>query len=251
ARGALAHPGRGTRGLCVENRGERGQRDRGDERRPAERRAVTARAERAGDVLASERRPDRYAVGERLGQRHDVGLHTGVLVAPEAPCPSDAGLDLVEDQQRARLVAELAKPRKIVVVRNVPTALTLDRLHYHRTGAVVDRALHRVQVVVGHVLEAGDERLEAVLVLLLPGGGERAHGAAVERIPRGDDLPPIRGHAFLAILARQLDGRLVGLGPGVGEKHAVGERLLAQQLGQADLGGRVIEVRQLEPARRN
>ena len=100
------------------------------------------------------------------------------------------------------------------------------------------------------MLEAGNERLESVLVLLLAGRRQGAHRAAVEGVPGRDDLPAVRGEPLLGVLPRELDRRLVGLRPRVAEEHAIGERVLAQQLGQVDLRGRVIEVRHVEQRRR-
>ena len=54
-------------------------------------------------------------------------------------------------------------------------------------------------------------------------------------------LPPIR-----KILARQLDGRLVGLGPAVAEKDPVRKTVVHEPLGQLDLGPRVVEVGYVE-----
>src|SRR2546425_3524288 len=82
----------------------------GDERRPPERRAVRAGTQRTRDLVAREHRADRDAVGEGLREGHDVGLDPRVLVRPEPARPGDPGLDLVEDQERPRLVAELAEP---------------------------------------------------------------------------------------------------------------------------------------------
>src|SRR3989449_10958353 len=131
---------------------------------------------------AREHRADRDAVGEGLREGHDVGLDPRVLVRPEPARPGDPGLDLVEDQERPRLVAELAEPGQVVVVGNVDASLPLDRLDDDRRRTVVERALHGAEVVVRHVLEAGDERLEALAVLLLAGGRHGGEGPAVEGV---------------------------------------------------------------------
>ena len=46
------------------------------------------------------------------------GVDARVLVGPELPGAAHAGLDLVEDEEDARLVAELAEPGQIAVVRD-------------------------------------------------------------------------------------------------------------------------------------
>src|SRR2546425_7372309 len=96
-----------------------------------------------------------------------------------------------------------AKPRQVVVVGNVDASLPLDRLDDDRRRTVVERALHGAEVVVRHVLEAGDERLEALAVLLLAGGRHGGEGPAVEGVLRGDDLIAGRGVALLCVLAPQ------------------------------------------------
>src|SRR5262245_43089876 len=236
--------------LAVEHGGHGGQRDRGDERRPAEGRSMGSRYQDAGDILARQHGADRHAVGKRFRERHDVRLDPVVLIGPEPPGPRDAGLDLVDDEERARLVAELAQPAQVVVVGQVHAALALDAFHDDASGAVVDRALHRAQVVVGHVLEAGHQGLKAVLVLLLAGRRQGREGAPVERVAGGHELDAVRRDPLACILAGDLERRLVGLGAGVREEHAVGERMLDEQLGQVDLRRRVIEVGDVQERRR-
>ena len=71
---------------------------------------------------------------ERLGAGEHVGPDRGLLVGPERPGPPDPGLDLVEDQQRADLVAGLAGRQQRLVADRVDPALALDRLDQHRGG---------------------------------------------------------------------------------------------------------------------
>ena len=49
--------------------------------------------------------PDRQTVGEGLGHANDVRHDAGVLEGPHPAGPSDAGLDLVADEQDAVLIA--------------------------------------------------------------------------------------------------------------------------------------------------
>lgn len=76
-----------------------------DERPARERRAVVPWGDARCDVLRHEHGADGQAVGERLGEGHDVGAEVLVrLVRPQAPAAPDARLHLVDDDQRACLI---------------------------------------------------------------------------------------------------------------------------------------------------
>src|SRR5205807_473775 len=170
-------------------------RPRGTHRRP------TRRARRARPRSGAPCRGRRERPGSRPGwcgaRPSDIG--------PSGP--RDTRLDLVDDEEGTRLIAELPEPAQVVLVGDVDPALALDALDEHAGGAVIDRALHRAQVVVGHVLEAGHQWLEAVMVLLLAGGRDRRERAPVERVPRGDELDPVRGDPLAGVLPGELEGR--------------------------------------------
>jgi hypothetical protein len=55
-----------------------------------------------------DKRGQRHTAAEALGKGHDVGRYTGMLVAEDPTGAADPGLDLVEDQQHAALVAQRA-----------------------------------------------------------------------------------------------------------------------------------------------
>ncbi len=115
-------------------------------------------------------------------------------------------------------------------------ALALHRLDHHR-GHVAGghRRLQLGDVVEVDVAEATGQRLVAFLVLGLRGGGDRGQGAAVEAAAEGDDHALLRRAALRAgPLAHQLDRRLVGLGAGIAQEHALGEAAGADEfLGKA------------------
>ena len=78
----------------------------GGQRLPAEGGGVVARAERRGHLVARPAGPDGHAVAERLGHGDHVGPHAVVLEAEPAAGAAQAGLDLVDHEQDAPLVAE-------------------------------------------------------------------------------------------------------------------------------------------------
>src|SRR2546429_8025192 len=131
-----------------------------------------------------------------------------MLVGPEVAGASNACLDLVEDEEVARLVAELAEAGQVAVVGHDDAALALDGLDEHGGRPAVDGALEGLQVVVGDVLEAGGKRLEAVVVLLLGGCRHGGQGPAVEAAVHADDVAAVASAVLLGPLPGELDGRL-------------------------------------------
>ena len=85
------------------------------------------------------------------------------------------------------------------------------------------------------MLEPVQQRIKKTLYLLLAGGRNRGHGAAMEGIGGGDDFVALRSIGVAAVLAGQLDGRLVGLGAAVAEEGLIGKGVVAEQLRQFDL----------------
>ena len=133
--------------------------------------------------------------GQGLGAGQDVGLDAVMLVGEPLAGPAQAGLDLVEDQQDAPLVAEPADPFEVAGSREVDPPFALDRLDHDGGGLVVERGGQGLQVVVRDVREAGDHRLEAGVILGLGRGREGGVGPAVEAALHRHDLVPARGVA--------------------------------------------------------
>ena len=72
----------------------------------AEGAAVIAGRRDPGGAVGDEQRADRQAVREALRERDRVGRDAELLPGEEPAGPADAGLHLVEDEQRAVLVGE-------------------------------------------------------------------------------------------------------------------------------------------------
>jgi hypothetical protein len=89
------------------------------------------------------------------------------------------------------------------------------------TAAVASTASVEGVDVPGGTWGTRGQRLEGGLLGGLAGGGQRGEGAAVEGVEQRDDLGSGRAPVGLPPAAGQLDGRLVGGGPAVGEEHPV------------------------------
>jgi hypothetical protein len=86
------------------------------------------------------------------------------------------------------------------------------------------------------------------LDLAAAGRGQRRHGAAVEGLFHHDDGRHLDALA-VAIQARQLDRRLVGLAARVAEEGAVHAGQFAQPVGQFFLARHAIQVRRMDQGR--
>ena len=62
-----------------------------------------------GGLLGGQHCPEREAAADALGHRHHVGRNAGPLVGEQLAGAAHAGLHLVEHQQQAVLVAQLAQ----------------------------------------------------------------------------------------------------------------------------------------------
>ena len=115
--------------------------------------------------------------------------------------------------------------------------------------AVGPGGLHRRQVVVRDADEALHQGLEAGLDLAIAGGGEGRQGAAVEAVLHDQDGglldPPL-----VTVKPGQLDGGLVGLGPGVAEEDPVHARQGGQAGPKLGLGGDLVEIGGMHQATR-
>ena len=181
-----------------------------------------------GRLAGRQARADGEAAAQRLGERHDVGRNAGTLVGEQLAGAPHAGLHLVEDQQQAMLVAQLAQRLEERRLDDAHAALAHDRLDQNRRGLGADRAFGRVEIAERHLIEAVDHRAEPFEIFLLSAGGERRQRAAVEGALESDDAVTFRLTVRRLVFARHLDRAFHRLGAGIAEEHHVGEAGFAQ-----------------------
>ncbi len=192
------------------------------------------RLEGGGGGLPRQHSPYRHSAAEPLRQSDDVRLDIIVLVGEHPASATQAGLDLIEDQHGSVGVAHLAGGGQVLRSCGIDTALAQHRLQQHGTGARADCAAKRLDVVEGHVHEAGGKRSEALVVLRLAGRRQRAERASMERLEGADDLVSLRSDVLVAMLAGELDGRFHRLRAAVAQE-APAAKELREALREAEL----------------
>ena len=162
-----------------------------------------------------------------------------LLEAEERAGAADAGLHLVEDEQRAELVGERARRLEELGRRRVHAALALDRLDQDRARVRPGGGDERLDVVQRREGDAGDERPERLALRRLAGHRQRAHRAPVERALERDEPRPA------GRLARVLERRLDRLGAGVAEERLRAAEAVGQPPGERCHRLRPVEVRRV------
>ena len=204
---------------------------------------MRARRHAFGGFRARQHRADRKAAAERLRQRHHIGRDAEAAIGKEIAGAAHAGLHLVEGEQQAMLVAELAQRLEEGMRRRAHAALALHRLDQDAGGVRADRLLHGLEVAMRHLVEAVHRRAETFEIFGGAGGGERRQRAAMEGAFEGDDAVALAMAFGEMIVAHQLDHALHRFSAGIAEEHEVGKALLAQACGQH------LAVRALEQVR--
>src|SRR6185312_14036398 len=128
--------------------------------------AVHAGCDGAGGFFGAEHRAHGDAAGEWLCQRSDVGLDVEVLVSRPLAGAAHAGLDFVEEQQRAGGVAQFASGGEKLLRAEVDAALALDHFESDSAHVSGERGAQCGGVVEGNELDVGHNGSEGRAVLL-------------------------------------------------------------------------------------
>ena len=200
---------------------------------------MVAGDQRAGVGAAGQGRPDGQPGADGLGEGHHVGGQAVVGAGQEGARAAAAALHLVRDHDGPGLGAELAGRGHVVRVQGLHAALPLDRLHDEGRGPLGEGRLQGADVVGLEELR-GQALPERRAVGGVGRDRQAPEGAPVEAALQGHEVLALGAPGGGVVLARQLEGGLVGLGPGVGEEHGLHARQLAEAL--AELLPRAVAV---------
>jgi len=205
--------------------------------------AVIARLKEVCCDSMCQHRANRNPGAQALGKRHDIRHDIGPLMGKPFSSAANPALNLVEHEQDPTLGAELPKRLKELTLSGLDSSLSLDGLQKDRAdlGVLVQGLSHSRNAVERNADEALDERLESSLDLGVRGGRERCEGAAVEGLFEDHNLGTLKAQA-VAMLARKLDGGLIGLEPRIAEEGIGHARALRQRLRELFLEGGPVVV---------
>ena len=158
-----------------------------------------------------------------------------MLASPHRAGAAHAGLDLIEDERHAGLVADPADSLQVAIGRDNDARLALDGLEDYGSDLLADRLEVRdclpdvIGDTVADVLHLLHHRAVGLAVGALAAYRDRAHGLPVEAADRGDEPAAARRDA------RELERHLDGLGAAVREEAVL-------QVARGDGGHRLREV---------
>ena len=140
------------------------------------------------DPVAHQQRADRdVAAGERLRDRHQVGLEAPVLGGEQPPRAPEPGLHLVEAEERPVAAAQLLRAFEVAVLGQDHALAEHGSTMKSATSSRASSRLERVEVVERHPRHARQVRPEAVGEGGLAVHGERAEREPVEGVLDADD----------------------------------------------------------------
>ena len=201
-----------------------------------------------GHLFRGQKGPYGHPSPQTLGQGDYIRGYAKGLMAQQSAQPAHTSLNLIQNEQKAQLPAEVLHSQEILPGRDDNPPFPLNHLQHHSTGPGSNRPLQGLQIPVRHVNKTGGQGLKTLLHLLLSRSSHGHHGPAVEGTPHGDNLIALPRHEPPGINPGKFYGPFVGLGPRVAEENPVGKGMLHKHLSQFNLGRDVIEVRYMEEA---
>jgi len=174
--------------------------------------------------LRRDGHPHGQAVGDALGQAEDV-RHDPVLREREGAPGAKLGLDLVTDEERAAGPAPLADPLQIAGGRDADASLALDRFDDDRRDRVIERGVHRLEIVERDMPNPREHWLEGIPVAGVAGRREGAKGAPVVGAMRRDDPgAPGRNPRVFQCRLHRLGARIAEGDPGQSRREQDAKR---------------------------
>src|SRR5438876_5900616 len=185
------------------------------QRAPAERGSVLARFETLSHPGVAENGAEGISRGQRLCERHQVGLNFMMLKSEISPGPAHAALNLVENQQGVKSVAQLPGGPKEFARNQDDSGFSLDRLDHQGAHPFIEGSLERLNCELFDDQHVGYQGPERGLVFLLGSYAERAERSSVEGILEREDEGLVRFPSRARIGAGDLERRFHRLGSAV------------------------------------
>ena len=186
--------------------------------------------------------PHGEATANALGNRHNIGDHTGPFMGKQFAGAANTALHFVEYQHKPMFIRQRAKPAQALRRNGADAAFALDGFNEDGGGFICNRGFQRLMISKRHLIKAIDLGAEAFEIFRLASGCNRGEGAPVEGTFKGND-PVAFGFSGVGLeFAGHFDGAFQGLCTRIGEKHGVGETGVRQPPRQAFLARNFIEI---------
>ena len=194
----------------------------------AKRRTVRTRRHADGRFAGGQTGAYRKAAAKRFCQRHHIRRDAEALVGKQLAGAAHASLHLVENQEQAVGVTQLAQRPKERMRRGAHPTFALQRLDQDARGVRTDCFLDRFEFAERHLVEAIHRRPETLKIFRRTGGGQGCQCPSVKRAIESDDAITLWLAFCGVIFARDLDRAFHGFRTGIGEENKIGKTCFAK-----------------------
>ena len=181
-------------------------------------RAVISWVEGCCYLVSSNKGTDRYTASQTLGQRYHIRLNAEVFISKELAASAHTALDFVKNQNSIVLVAKLTYLLHICHIRNMDTALTLNRLQHNSSSLVTHKLFQSFNIIIRHIIKASWQWSKSLMIFWLSGSSQSSNSTAVEAVNGRDNLRFISINA-VSIFTGNLNSTLIGLRTGITKEH--------------------------------
>ena len=129
---------------------------------------------------ANQYRTNGHPAGQRFGDAQQVRLHSRMLAGKDAPRAANASLHFINYQKRAVFAAQALRRQKILRISRADAAFALNYFQNYCGGLAGEGSGERVNIVVGYMCDASQQRLKGLAIFVLAGEAQRTHCAAVK-----------------------------------------------------------------------
>ena len=168
--------------------------------------------------VSSNKGADRYTASQALGQSYHIRLNAEIFISKELAASAHAALDFVKNQHSIVLVAKLTHLLHIFYIRNMDTALALNRLQHNSSSLVTHKLFQSLNIIIRHIIKASWQWTKALMIFWLASSSQRSNSTAVEAVNSRDNLRFVSINA-MGIFTSNLNSAFVSLRTGITKEH--------------------------------
>ena len=169
-------------------------------------------------LVSSNKGTNRYTTSQTLGQSYHIRLNAKVFISKELAASAHTALDFIKNQNSIILVAKLTHLLHIFYIRNMNTALALNRLQHNSSSLVTHKLFQSLNIIIRHIIKASWQWTKALMIFWLASSSQSSNGTAVEAVDGRDNLRFVSINA-VSIFASNLNSAFIGLRTGITKEH--------------------------------